>query len=144
MQKPFPTLTNLVLKKRNNTSPSPQSPAMHSWVRSAQHLRFLRLNRISFPKTALVRHTAHLLYLQPWNVPRSGYIFARGDGHLHHLRVDQPRRNFDLRSTNRFYLPRRTRESGPSSSHLSLPNLKPTGSSPRPHPFSVLRDEYDE
>jgi len=73
MQKPFPVLTDLVLRSAKDTEPVLPDTFLGG---TAQRLRFLRLNRISFPglPKLLLSSATHIVYLQLWNVPRSGYI----------------------------------------------------------------------
>ena len=72
MQQPFPALTRLHLQARDETAPVDPDLFVGG---TAPHLRTLILERISFPGlTKLLLSATHLVYVDLWEIPHSGYI----------------------------------------------------------------------
>ena len=72
MQQPYSALTCLHLQARDETAPVDPNLFLGG---TAPRLRTLTLERISFPRlTKLLLSTTHLVYLDLWEIPRSGYI----------------------------------------------------------------------
>ena len=73
MQVPFPALTNLLLRSRNEIAQVIPSSFLGG---SAPLLRELTLDNIAFPglRKLLLSSAAHLVELDLWRIPHSGYI----------------------------------------------------------------------
>ena len=72
MQEPFPTLTNLLLRSRNEIAQVIPDSFLGG---SAPRLRELTLDNIAFPELRkLLPSATHLVELDLWRIPHSGYI----------------------------------------------------------------------
>jgi hypothetical protein len=75
MQEPFPALTRLEIRRKDDGDGTPPAVLDSFMDGSAPRLRYVDLTRVPFPGLArLLSSTIHLVYLYLWKTPHSGYI----------------------------------------------------------------------